>query len=129
MHLLFEPSHEHGAHERLGIIDGVVEALPKTVVVPHMGWSLTSTGDVVYFCHSFGVRPGPCTTSVVDHGGPWTAAVQRGRVGGFQFHPEKSGAAGIALLAGWLAQHARPTTATTTATATATMTDQTTGAA
>ncbi len=116
MQLLFDASHEHGHHEGLGILPGVVEALPRTVVVPHMGWSRTSTGEVVYFCHSFGVRPGPHTTAVVEHGGPWTASAQRGRVGGFQFHPEKSGPAGIALLRGWLAGLAAtsPTTSPTT---------------
>ena len=102
MQLLFNESHEHGTHEGLGIVPGVVEAIPRDVVVPHMGWSRTSTGEVVYFCHSFGARPGPYTTSVVHHGSPWTAAVKRGRVRGYQFHPEKSGAAGRALLAAWL---------------------------
>lgn len=110
MQLLFDESHEHGSHEGLGLIPGTVEALPREVVVPHMGWSRTSTGEVVYFCHSFGARPGPYTTSTVEHGALWTAAVRRGRVRGYQFHPEKSGPTGIALLKGWLDELA-PTTA------------------
>jgi glutamine amidotransferase len=105
MQLLFDESHEHGVHRGLGVIAGVVEPLPPTVVVPHMGWS-TLTGlhnPTVYFCHSFGVRPGPATTATTEHGGTWTAAVLHGRTAGFQFHPEKSGPAGIALLRGWIA--------------------------
>jgi glutamine amidotransferase len=103
MQLLFDESHEHGRHTGLGLIPGVVEPLPRDVVVPHMGWAETSSGDVVYFCHSFGVRPGPCTTSTVDHGGKWTASVRKDNVAGFQFHPEKSGATGLSLLRGWVA--------------------------
>jgi glutamine amidotransferase len=103
MQLLFDESHEYGVHRGLGLIPGVVEPLPHDVVVPHMGWAETSTGDVVYFCHSYGVRPGPWTTSTVMHGGLWTASVKRDNVSGFQFHPEKSGAAGLSLLAGWVA--------------------------
>jgi glutamine amidotransferase len=103
MQLLFDESHEHGLHAGLGLIAGTVEALPKDVVVPHMGWAETSTGDVVYFCHSFGVRPGPFTTSTVDHGGRWSASVRKDNVAGFQFHPEKSGATGLSLLRGWVA--------------------------
>ncbi|MBM4283026.1 MAG: imidazole glycerol phosphate synthase subunit HisH [Deltaproteobacteria bacterium] len=103
MQLLFDQSHEHGVHRGLGLVPGTVEALPKDVVVPHMGWAATSGGDVVYFCHSFGVRPGPHTTSTVEHGGRWTAAVRKDSVAGFQFHPEKSGATGLSLLRGWVA--------------------------
>jgi glutamine amidotransferase len=102
MQLLFDESHEHGSHQGLGLIPGTVEALPREVVVPHMGWSRISTGEVVYFCHSFGARPGPSTTSTVEHGALWTAAVRQGRVRGYQFHPEKSGPTGIALLKSWL---------------------------
>jgi glutamine amidotransferase len=98
MQLLFDESHEHGHHQGLGVLPGVVEALPADRVVPHMGWSRLSSGEVVYFCHSFGVRQGPATTATVDYGGAWTASAGRGRVVGFQFHPEKSGAAGLGLL-------------------------------
>jgi glutamine amidotransferase len=103
MQLLFDESHEHGVHRGLGLLPGVVESLPGDVVVPHMGWAATSAGDVVYFCHSFGVRPGPWTTATVDHGGPWTASARREHVAGFQFHPEKSGTTGLSLLRGWVA--------------------------
>ena len=98
MQLLFEESHEHGVHEGLGVLPGVVEALPSDVVVPHMGWARCSDGEVVYFCHSYGVRAGPATVSTVHHGGAWTAMAQRGALTAFQFHPEKSGEAGLRLL-------------------------------
>lgn len=100
MQLLFEESHEHGVHRGLGLIPGVVEPLPTTVVVPHMGWAtLSGLGDpTVYFCHSFAARPVPQTSATVEHGVTITAAVEQGRTWGFQFHPEKSGPAGIALL-------------------------------
>ena len=114
MQLLFERSFEHGEHEGLGAFAGTVEALPAHVVVPHMGWSQISTGEVVYFCHSFGVRAlkqdrGPADgigtavkIATVDHGGAWTASVQRENVQAFQFHPEKSGPTGLLLLRRWL---------------------------
>ncbi|NBW89572.1 MAG: hypothetical protein EBR51_06625, partial [Gammaproteobacteria bacterium] len=48
------------------------------------------------------LRPVPCTTSICEYGGPWSASVARGRVHGVQFHPERSGAAGALLLANFL---------------------------
>ena len=102
--LLFEGSHEHGSHVGLGAFAGVVERLPDTVTVPHMGWQrIAGLGDpAVYFAHSYGVRAGPFATATVEHGRTYTAAVQKGRVWGFQFHPEKSADDGIALLSLWL---------------------------
>lgn len=106
--LLFEKSMEHGAHDGLGVFPGEVVALPATTTVPHMGWNrLSGLGGVdVYFAHSYGVRATPDALATVEHGGWWTAAVQKGAVTGYQFHPEKSGDAGIALLRAWL-DHAR----------------------
>jgi glutamine amidotransferase len=119
MQLLFDESHEHGSHAGLGLIPGVVQALPKTVVVPHMGWSRTSTGEVVYFCHSFAAPKVPETTSTAEHGVVFSAAVQRGNVRGYQFHPEKSGPAGIALLKNWLDVFSTPSRPAKPATSTA----------
>lgn len=108
MQLLCERSHEHGTHAGLGAIPGEVvpiAALAPEVIVPHMGWQrLRGEGDpAVYFAHSYAVLPGPYTTATVEHGATFAAVVRRGRVSGFQFHPEKSGDDGIALLADWLA--------------------------
>lgn len=102
--LLFDASHEHGTHAGLGAFAGVVERLPDAVTVPHMGWQqIAGLGDpAVYFAHSYGVRAGAFSTATVEHGRTWSAAVRKGDVWGFQFHPEKSGDEGIALLARWL---------------------------
>ena len=84
--------------------------------VPHMGWNALATlaphplfhgladGAHMYFTHSFAFHPtdaGHCIAQV-DHGGRVTAAVARGHLAGVQFHPEKSQAAGLKLLANFL---------------------------
>ena len=115
MQLLHARSHEHGVHEGLGVIDGDVVFMKNaeisstttplsSLTIPNMGWHrLQGEGDIsVYFAHSYGSRPGPYTTAVIDHGGPWSAVVRKGNVSGFQFHPEKSGDDGIALLRDWV---------------------------
>ena len=83
--------------------------------VPHIGWSAltlapgaerglfknTKNGDEVYFVHSFQALPRrreDCAATVEYGGHTVCAAVQRGNVAGFQFHPEKSGPAGLAML-------------------------------
>jgi glutamine amidotransferase len=108
MQLLFERSHEHGVHDGLGVFAGDVVAIPVRdgVTVPHMGWQrLRGEGDPsVYFAHSFAARKGAHCTAVVDHGEEWAAVVRKGKVSGFQFHPEKSGDEGIALLKSWLSR-------------------------
>jgi len=128
MQLLFEQSHEHGTHDGLGVFPGDIVPLPTDVTVPHMGWQkLSGLGDpAVYFAHSFGAHaplglsqashraassssgtdarvgaPAELLASV-EHGTKLVAAVRRGNVWGFQFHPEKSGPAGIDLLRHWL---------------------------
>lgn len=108
MQLLFEKSHEHGVHDGLGVIPGEVVPLdahvPASTTVPNMGWHrLRGEGDpAVYFAHSYGAQPGSFATATVEHGVEWTAVVRKGHVTGFQFHPEKSGDDGIALLRAWV---------------------------
>ena len=114
MQLLFEHSAE-GDTPCLGLLPGRVERLPASpeLPAPHMGWNtVTRTaadalldrleGRHFYFVHGYGLRPVPCTTSICEYGGPWSASVARGRVHGVQFHPERSGAAGALLLANFL---------------------------
>ena len=115
MQLLFEKSYEYGKHEGLGLIPGVVrpirEVIPADYKVPHIGWNALhlerenpllagiSEGDCVYFVHSYYATD--CSDSVIataEYGYPLTAAVARGNVYGCQFHPEKSGAVGLAIL-------------------------------
>lgn len=130
MQMLFDGSEEFGQYRGLGLIPGKVEAIPNTDVagrllkVPHIGWSpllmpeadcaswactplsTLQPGTAAYFVHSFHGQPVDTTHRVADalYGGRRvTAAVCRGMVFGTQFHPEKSGPVGLAMLRNWLA--------------------------
>lgn len=116
MQLLFEKSYEFGEHEGLGLIPGtvrpIVDLIPKGLKVPHIGWNALhypagrhalfqnlEEGDCVYFVHSYCATD--CADAIiatVDYGLPLTAAVAKGSVMGCQFHPEKSGTVGLAIL-------------------------------
>ena len=112
MQLLFERSYEYGEHFGLGLLKGQVVGmsgrLPEGLKIPHMGWNalklekdakLLEEGSYVYFVHSFYAEN--CEDSiaaVTDYGIPITAAVEKGNIFGCQFHPEKSGEAGLAIL-------------------------------
>jgi glutamine amidotransferase len=119
LQLLFEGS-EEGTSPGLGILAGQVRALPRRPghPIPHMGWEpllpaepspLLPAGAPeawMYFVHSFAAQPADprCTTARVSFAGDsLTAAVWQGRVGACQFHPEKSGPSGEAMLRRWLA--------------------------
>lgn len=118
MQLLFDSSEEHGRHEGLGLLPGRVErfAGDSGLKVPHMGWNrlefLQQNHPIlkglaeghVYFVHSYHVltgRPGDLL-AVTDYGHPVTAIVGHNNVYGMQFHPEKSGELGMALLRNFL---------------------------
>ena len=109
MQLLFEESDEFETTAGFGWLRGRVESLAARqgsgVTVPNMGWHrLTGLGDpFVYLAHSFGVASSPDAVATLDHGGTWVAAARRDNVFGVQFHPEKSGPAGITLLRDWVA--------------------------
>ena len=92
MQLLFETSFEYGEHRGLGLISGQVRDIGS--VLPGK-----MQGAHVYFVHSFAGFDckGQCTATT-EYGVELTAAVQNGNVYGTQFHPEKSGAAGLAIL-------------------------------
>ena len=117
MQLLYESS-EEGDVECLGLLVGRVAKLPAStgIRVPHMGWntlqpqrqtSLTQGIDMgahAYFVHSYAA---PVTADCVlssEHGVEFSAVVQRGRVAGAQFHPERSAAVGARLLQNFLEQ-------------------------
>jgi glutamine amidotransferase len=102
MQVLFESS-EEGEAPGLGVLPGRVRRLPAGVTVPHIGWN--TVGDTYYyFDHSF--APYPDDASLVsgwtDHGGRFAAAVRGPGLLAVQFHPEKSGRDGIALLREWV---------------------------
>ena len=116
MQLLFEKSFEFGEFHGLGLIKGAIrpltEVIPTGFKVPHIGWNCLSfvgeknelfryisEGDYVYFVHSyFGTDCAESVTAVTDYGVPVTAAVANGNIYGCQFHPEKSGNAGLSIL-------------------------------
>jgi glutamine amidotransferase len=110
--ILFEEGEEFGITDGLGLLPGRVTRLPETVPVPHIGWNrlhgLTShplvaglEGRYVYFVHSYapeGVPEDLCLARCT-HGRTFPAIAARGGVMGTQFHPERSGDAGLRLLA------------------------------
>ena len=114
MQALFEHS-EEGDVEGLGAFRGRVIRfrLPAEFKIPHMGWNtvafaqpgsplaagLLREGESFYFVHSFHCVPAErdLVLAECDYGGPFTAAIGRGRVFATQFHPEKSQARGLAL--------------------------------
>jgi glutamine amidotransferase len=103
MQVLFDRSEEGGGLEGLGVLSGPVRRLSNGIRIPHIGWN--SLGDdYFYFDHSYAAFPRDegIVEAWCEHGGRWAAAVRRDSILGVQFHPEKSGRAGIALLTHWL---------------------------
>ena len=111
MQVLFEESEESPGVPGLGILPGKVIRIPTRLKIPHMGWNSLQLkapcpllggagGRYVYFVHSYCCEPADkgLVTAVTGYGYPVVAAVQKGRVTGFQFHPEKSSAAGLEML-------------------------------
>ncbi len=115
MQLLANQGVEHGVSPGLGWIGGEVRAIERTdpaIKIPHMGWNdveLTAhaalvTAGEAYFLHSYQfVADNPQhIAAMTDHGGGLIAAVAKDTIVGVQFHPEKSQAYGLALLADFL---------------------------
>jgi len=103
MQVLYDRS-EEGDQPGLGVLPGRVTRLPNTVPVPHMGWN-TVNETYFYFDHSFAAQPDEesTVTGWCEHGARFAARVDSGSITGVQFHPEKSGPDGIALLKEWIA--------------------------
>ena len=114
LQLLFERSTERGGAEGLGLVPGEVTALEaRGLKVPHIGWEpvrwersseLTDglgNETPFYFVHSFGVRPAEPGDALgsAEWGERFVCAIARPPLYGVQFHPEKSSAAGLRLLA------------------------------
>jgi glutamine amidotransferase len=117
MQMLATTGHEYTTTPGFGWIGGeIVRIDAPGLKVPHMGWNDLVidrahpvldgivTGDHAYFVHSFAMRVTDPADLVahVDYGGPVTAIVARGNVIGTQFHPEKSQATGLRLIANFL---------------------------
>jgi imidazole glycerol-phosphate synthase subunit HisH len=117
MQVLFAAGVEHGV-QTAGCDEwpGVVERI-EAPVVPHMGWNTVEVpagsrlfegveDERFYFVHSYGVPSGAhgddVRETIATHGSPFVAAVEAGPLSATQFHPEKSGDAGLTLLENWL---------------------------
>ena len=115
MQMLFEESYEYGVHKGLSLLRGKVVAMegdiPENLRIPHIGWNAlnikkehpifkyTKEGDYVYFVHSYYAKG--CEESLLattEYGSELCAAVALDNVAGMQFHPEKSGEAGLSIL-------------------------------
>ena len=106
---LFERSAEAPDVEGLGIFDGSVERFGAVARIPHMGWNtvqpvkpsrLLERGrePYVYFANSYYVPVCAATAATCTYGQPFTAVLDSGNIFGVQFHPEKSGAAGLDIV-------------------------------
>lgn len=119
MQILFADGHEHGDHEGVGIWPATVEKL-EAKVLPHMGWNTVEAaagsslfkgveGESFYFVHSYGVTaldPAQLSSSALaswtDYDQRFLAAIEDGVFSATQFHPEKSGDAGLQLIKNWV---------------------------
>jgi glutamine amidotransferase len=118
MQMLASKGFEHGEHEGLGWIKGEVVRLPEEggLVVPHMGWNeIVPCGAHpilaklrlpahAYFVHSYVMRTGEreWVQTETEYGAPFVSTVAKGNMYAVQFHPEKSGRFGVALLQAFL---------------------------
>jgi glutamine amidotransferase len=118
--LLYEGSEEDPSTPGLSVLEGAVRRLPPGEKHPQMQWNVleapaggppVATGLLagvpdpawVYFVHSYAPEVTGATTAVCEYGGRVTASAAQGSVWGTQFHPEKSGAVGLAILANFVA--------------------------
>ncbi len=116
LQLLFEGSEESPGVAGLGVLEGAVRRLPPGTKSPQIQWNVLEDvpgrpsrmlsglpgGPWMYFVHSYAPEVGPATVATCDYGGSITAAVEDGHVWGTQFHPEKSGTLGLAVLANFV---------------------------
>jgi glutamine amidotransferase len=121
MQILFETGVEHGVETRgLGLLPGAVTKL-TAARIPHMGWNTVSVpsgstlmagmdaGSRFYFVHSYAasdldaLHAAGARVTTAAHDLPFAAAVELGSLSAAQFHPEKSGDTGSALLRNWVA--------------------------
>lgn len=115
MQWMFEGSQESPATRGLALFQGECERFPVGVKSPHVGWnqlqiaessrllSGVPTSSFVYFTHSFRAPIIDTTTACCEYGGSFSAAVERDRTFGVQFHPEKSGDVGLQVLSNFCA--------------------------
>ena len=115
MQMLFDKSYEYGEYEGLGLIKGeikpIADVIGEGLSIPHIGWNplifkketplfkYLKEGDCVYFVHSYYAADcDESVTATAEYGCELTASAENGNVYGCQFHPEKSGKAGLSIL-------------------------------
>ena len=115
MQWMFEGSQESPSVSGLGILKGECQRFPEAVKSPHVGWNSLEidprsrlfrgvpSASFVYFTHSFRALVDDATVACCEYGGRFSAAVERDRLFGVQFHPEKSGEVGLKLLSNFCA--------------------------
>ena len=115
MQILFSDGLEHGSHKGIGMWEGVVSELVAPIL-PHMGWNTVEVSgptnlfqgvekESFYFVHSYAAKKSVGEVQAwTNHGEKFLAAVEDGALCATQFHPEKSGQAGLKLIANWSAQ-------------------------
>lgn len=120
MQMLYAGSDESPETPGLGVVDARVRLLPEGVKRPQMQWNVLDVvrpsamfdgldePTWVYFVHSYAAEASDEVVATCDYGGPVTAAIERGNLWATQFHPEKSGANGLTLLADFVARAADP---------------------
>eukprot|EP00252_Welwitschia_mirabilis_P006441 TRINITY_DN17326_c0_g1_i1.p1 TRINITY_DN17326_c0_g1~~TRINITY_DN17326_c0_g1_i1.p1 ORF type:complete len:587 (-),score=131.30 TRINITY_DN17326_c0_g1_i1:157-1917(-) len=122
LQLLFEYSEENGPVEGLGLIPGVVGRFDSSggLRVPHIGWNAlhvqkssaileAAKGCHVYFVHSYHATPSDANkdwvSATCNYGSEFIAAIEKSNIHAVQFHPEKSGATGLAILKAFLSSN------------------------
>lgn len=116
MQWLFDGSTEAPLVPGLGVLAGTSDSLPGNVKVPHVGWNtLERTGResvllkgivdeaAVYFTHSYAAPVTEAAVTTTTHGSAFASTVESDRVFGVQWHPEKSGTVGLAVLSNFVA--------------------------
>lgn len=111
MQMIFDVSYENGEYEGLGLISGVVKRLPENVKIPHIGWNNLKIykqeplfknldeSPYVYFVHSYYLETdAPVVSATTFYGKEIQVSVQKDNIYATQFHPEKSGDAGLQIL-------------------------------
>lgn len=115
MQWMFDASEEAPSEPGLGLLRGRCERFSQSVRSPHVGWNTLAcndrsrllrgipSGSFVYFTHSYRAPLVEATVARCEYGGEFSAAVEKQHTFGVQFHPEKSGATGLQLLANFCA--------------------------
>ena len=113
MQIMFDEGVEHGSFKGVGALKGIVKKM-NAPVLPHMGWNTVNIHgnsklfkgvekESFYFVHSFAVENSAVDTyASTDYHGEFISAVEAGSISATQFHPEKSGAAGLKLINNWV---------------------------